>query len=236
MKFLLEENSPLKTEMKLFTEELDRPVNKIIHSYSYTKTFSNTDKDSIPVGSIEFVQSYLDICFCNIYMKPIEVPVYLHDLLNRNYFFTDDLSSLDDKVYFIKDAYKLKSFTDVCRPKDLISQSKLYAVSDPINIISEWRTYVIDGKIENNANYDGDCLVYPDKDLIKEIVKRVSKYDCLESYTIDTAVTYKNETEILEIHPFCAVGLYSSLWGNSLIQAYIDGVRYYINKGYRYDK
>ena len=106
------------------------------------------------------------------------------------------------------------------------SKEHLYQVSEILNVQSEYRVYIIDGEIENVCNYNGDPLVLPDVNFIKKANAIYSiQPDYPKSYTIDVMVSDKG-TSIMEIHPFISVGLYSTLWGSNLLQAYIDGINY----------
>ena len=195
------------------------------------------DKNAVPIGSIEFVEFWLKKYY-NKKMTPIEVPECLRTqyFLKREYnICTGDKMPVTGR-YFIKNIEKLKQGTycgDVANYSDfhIVHYGQKYVVSSEIDIESEWRAYIINNKLENIANYDGNPLVYPDIALINQAIARYSiDNKCPKSYTIDLGVN-KDGTFIIEVHPFTSVGLYSTLWGTSLISAYIDGIEYYKKHG-----
>lgn len=88
---------------------------------------------------------------------------------------------------------------------------------------------MIDKKIENIANYNGDCTIFPDIDLIRKIINLINVNEkWLRSYTIDVMVGSMG-TALIEIHNFTSVGLYSNMWGSNLLYAYKDGIEYELN-------
>lgn len=108
----------------------------------------------------------------------------------------------------------------------------LFALSEYVNIFSEYRVYVIDGKIENICNYNGDCSIFPDSSVINDIIWEIKKHSEMpKSYTIDVMITEKG-TSIIEIHNFVSVGLYGCLWSQELLSAYQDGIDLLL-EGYR---
>jgi hypothetical protein len=62
----------------------------------------------------------------------------------------------------------------------------------------------------------------------------MAKPDYPRSLTIDVMVTDKG-TELIEIHPFVSCGLYGTLWGDSLVYAYRDGIDYVLRHNTRID-
>lgn len=195
------------------------------------------DKNSVPIGSIEFIEFWLKK-YHNKKMTPIEVP----ECLRTQYFLKREYNiCTGDKIpatgrYFIKNIEKLKQGTYCGNAENyadyrIIRLDQKYVVSEEVNIESEWRAYVINNKLENIANYDGNPLIYPDSTLVKQAIARYSiDSQCPKSYTIDLGIN-ESGTFIIEVHPFTAVGLYCALWGASLINAYIDGIEYYKNFG-----
>ena len=80
-------------------------------------------------------------------------------------------------------------------------------VSEIIDIVSEWRVFVFNGEIQHIGNYSGDCMAFPDADIIKEIV-RVYGDEAPKAWTLDVAVTTEGDTVVLECHRFFSCGLY----------------------------
>ena len=102
----------------------------------------------------------------------------------------------------------------------------MFQVSELVDILSEYRVYIIDGQIENVCNYNGSPLIFPDMELVSKANSiYMTKPDYPRSLTIDVMVTERG-TSLIEIHPFISVGLYSTLWSDRLLNAYVDGIRY----------
>jgi hypothetical protein len=218
---------------------------KLLTKNNFPKHFSN----AIPIGTIQFVETYMKI-FHNLEMEnAIEIPPILRkdEFLKRKY----SIVSIDEIPrkgnYFIKDATQLKSFSyngeleyflqDEMFQNDIDTNSKnilkldcnhLYQVSENVNILSEYRVYIIRGKIEGIEFYNGNPCILPDVKLIEKanLLYSIQK-DYPKSYSMDIMVTNRG-TSIIEIHNFTSLGLYSTLWGDDLLYAYIDGIDYLI--------
>lgn len=203
----------------------------------------------VPIGDINFVTKFINHHYGIKKENPIEIPVYLRtdEFLKRDYKFVKakDLPRLGN--YFIKDVDTLKSFTyagellhlnidEILKPAEKKFDTSLrihpntnILVSSIFNIQSEYRVYVISGKIEAICNYNGDVVVFPDVALINKAVQLINQNEkWLRSYTIDIMVG-KEGTAIIEIHNFTSVGLYGTLWGDNLLYAYKQGIDYLIN-------
>lgn len=244
----------LDTEERI-VEELLRQVRYI----DYEKiTLSDLNKDSykqeelIPIGTIDFVTQYLTNVYNIRQENPIEIPKYLRtdEFLKRDYKIVDWENLPDKGKHFIKDASSLKKFgrildldyldittwadvkpsiDDIGFEAAVFNKKHLYQVSSEFDIQSEYRVYVLNHKIENICNYNGDCTIFPDIDLIKKAIALIQYHEkWLKSYTIDVMVGPEG-TALIEIHNFTSVGLYNTLWGQSLIYAYRDGIDYLIN-------
>ncbi len=194
--------------------------------------------DWIPIGDIPFVQAWLKKYKGVDKMPPIEVPEVLREekYLGRSY----DIVSFEDlelKGYkFIKDIDKLKQFSFIGNLGTLDKEdtglfvSKNYLISNVVEIISEYRVFVSDMSIKAIQFYDGDCTVFPDVNLLKEMI---TKYYLVQnrpkSYTMDVAVLKNGRTIILEVHPVTSVGTYGYI-DSDLLDMYKDGIDYYVNQ------
>ena len=207
-------------------------------------------KGLIPIGTIEFVTKYLANTEDFKTEVPIEIPKYLQteEFLHRDYKIVTSDKVPRQGEFFLKDVSQLKCFgslvdtlwLDIDRLFTPIDENKfstelrldsnhLYQVSSKLDIKSEYRVYVINNKISNIINYNGDVTLFPDISIINKanlLIEYNEKW--LKSYTIDIAVGYFG-TALLEIHNFTSVGLYSTLWGANLVDAYIDGIHYLLN-------
>ena len=107
--------------------------------------------------------------------NPIEIPPILRteEFLKRKYSITSYDKIPSKGQYFIKDVSKLKVFsydgdmrffvqTDEkykSKYSLTLNSTHLYQVSEHVNILSEYRIFVLDNEIYSINNYDGDvCL------------------------------------------------------------------------------
>ena len=146
--------------------------------------------------------------------------------------------------YFLKYASKLKQYSMVGNV-DFIHDTRdsdsyfcidgMYVLSEVIDIISEYRVIVSCDSIEGIQYYDGDCTVFPDIQLLKEMVE-LYKVDETRprAYTMDIAVSTRG-TCILEVHPFVSIGTYG-FTSSSLPYMYINGLDYYIKHNKKINK
>lgn len=241
----------LEDEERFIERELRR--NKYTHSYSkmtLEEVESVREQGKIPVGTIQFVTKYLRNNYGIVNENPIEIPPYLRtdEFLKRLYKIVTWEDIPRKGKFFLKDVTELKNFgeiidatfTDIDElfnyvPRNeldctlVLDKTHLFQVSQPFNIKSEYRVYVIGGEIEAICNYNGDPTILPDMQLIKKAVCLINANEkWLRSYTIDVMVGLTG-TAIIEVHNFASVGLYTTQWGSSLPYAYRDGIDYLIN-------
>lgn len=82
----------------------------------------------------------------------------------------------------------------------------LVYASDPIEIISEFRCYVLRREVQAIHCYKGDCTVFPDR---SEILSMVTRFESSPvAYGLDVGVTSKGETVLIEVNDFCCLGNY----------------------------
>jgi hypothetical protein len=165
----------------------------------------------IPIGSIEFVENYL-LTYFNIKLKPLNIP----DSINH-YKFTrrNVINGTEKDIYgkkFVKsnDIIKFKindvDFTGIYDENNIkdIPQGN-YQISDVIDIQSEWRAFVYENKLVGLQNYLGDFTIFPDINLIKEMI--IEYNDAPIAYSLDVGVNYQH-TFIIECHRFYSTGFY----------------------------
>lgn len=210
------------------------------------KNFPKYWASAIPVGTLEFVKSWMEV-FYGHGLNPIEIPPCLRtwEFLKREYRFVHSHDIPKSGTWFIKDASELKLFSTAfsdtveqaysCLGEDengLINgmdSSHIFQVSERLNVLSEYRCYFIDGNLENVCNYNGDMKYYIDLNLVERANSIYSaQADYPNSYSMDVMETDRG-TALIEIHPFVSLGLYSTLWPDKITYAYRDGITYYIN-------
>ena len=161
------------------------------------------------VGSVEFMREV----FSRIGLKNVRVPKNSnreHDVMS--YKVACKMAKTGN--IFIK-PLTIKHFTGVVLDGSNYSQlshvkdGDLVMVYDvfPHPIESEWRVYVLDGKIMDSRNYSGDFMVTPDYSyVINDIRDNRETFPC--SYTIDVGVLTSGESVVVEYNDMWAIGNY----------------------------
>lgn len=240
MKFLLQTMYGKINDVEVFNArdliQNSRTLNSyLLMDYTELKKTNNDYSDWIPIGTLEFVRTWLKKYKGIEEMKPIEVPEILREekYLGRSY----DIVSFEDlelKGYkFIKDIDKLKQFSftgdlgNLDKNDESIFISQNYLISNVVDIMSEFRVFVSDMSIKAIQFYDGDCTVFPNVSLLREMVgKYYLVQDRPKSYTMDIAVLKNGRTIILEVHPVVSVGTYGYS-EYALLNMYNDGIKFY---------
>lgn len=217
--------------------EISNDELSLINNVDFKKEHNIDIKQCIPLGTIEFTNSFFNRFYNIKKMNPVEVPACLRtdEFLKRQYSIIKGNATPKTGRFFIKNVSDLKSFTFCGDIEHLfnsnnnlpnIDNEKFYQVSEIIDIISEYRIYVIQGKIYAVAYYDGDPCIFPDMKLINKanIIYSFQK-DYLKSYTMDVAITDKG-TCILEVHPLFSCGIYQTVLGTDFLQGYKDAMQY----------
>lgn len=195
--------------------------------------FPETYQRAIPLGTIEFVNTFLKI-FHNTEMKPIEVPEVLRvpEFLKREYAIQSCANIPNSGKWFIKDASILKGLKHIGNRENIASfnsslnEEHVYQVSELIDIKSEYRIYFINGKLYTMANYNGNPCMFPDVGLINKANYLYSQTkDYPGSYTMDVAITDKG-TCIIECHVLFSCGLYTTVLGTNFLNGYIEAMQY----------
>ena len=197
------------------------------------------DSEKLPVGTIDFVETYLKNTVSDFTMEsPIEIPKYLRtdEFLKRDYKIVEYKDIPTRGNYFIKDVTKLKNFGrvvsndyDYTALNELCDKTHLFQVSSVYDIRAEYRVYVIAGDLQQISLYNGYATELPDIKLIQKAVNLILYNEkWLKSFTLDVMVG-KEGTAIIEVHNFTSVGLYTTLWCTDLLYAYRDGIDYLVN-------
>lgn len=173
-----------------------------------------TGEKVIPVGDIEFVQSFLPEK-----MLPLEVPACLRRFVARDYDIMKGCEIPNDIMenqgnYFFKDADTLKKWNSSLEIGDVgrfIESDTNYVVSRKVNFLSEYRVFVFEDEVQACQYYIGDPLLFPERKYIETLVSEYSNHKHPEAYTLDVGI-FENKsgycTDIIEVHPFVACGLY----------------------------
>ena len=222
-------------------------------------TYEANNPDVTPVGSIEFVNSFLLKSGENP-LQPINVPDKLKQFaVRKNFrisskeFAGNDVDNLCDvrKIISVLEAQafptpldggKTKLFvkSDECC-KDESFETGIYSakeiadvlnarhgalrlfVSEPIEIVSEWRMFVFASRLRGARPYSGDVFIVPSKCTVDRMI--AAWKDAPRAYTLDVGVTDEGRTVIIEAHNFVSCGLYGFDDFSVLPQMIIAGYR-----------
>lgn len=211
--------------------------NKEEHDYyNYTITddiFEYDFTDYIPIGSVEFVQKFYKKYHNINNIKPINIPELLNkfEYLQRKVWkleIKDKTINAGDKPIFVKDNSKIKGFTDIVKPNCGYPAGD-WIISEIVDdIISEWRSFVFNGKLVGLQNYSGDFLSFPNAAIIYDMI-----YDYKNSpraYTIDVGINSSNKTFLIEIHHFWSCGLYGFADHRIIPQMFISSHKEILNR------
>jgi hypothetical protein len=166
----------------------------------YDLTDETTYPNCIPVGSVEFVIKYLDKYF-NLKPIPKNIPNELMDIewTGRNVLNGTEKDITGFK--FVKSNTKIKGFAEIC---DKAPKGE-YQISDLIEIDSEWRAFIYNGKLAGLQNYSGRFDLFPNVNRINEMIKAYKSQPA--AFTLDVAINSKG-TFIIEVHDFFSCALY----------------------------
>lgn len=202
-------------------------------------------KDMIPVGSLKFVEKFLLDVHGVKSMNCIEVPKILRKdkYLKRRYAVLDKDDLPDSGYYFLKYASKLKDYTyrglieflpkeDLGNGEPYLKEGK-YVISEIVDIVSEYRCFILDDNIEAIQFYDGDFTVMLNQEDISLLREMVAMYSLDKNrpnaYTLDVAIIKDRGLSILEVHPHVSVGLYGYSKSH-LLYSYAYGFDWYVSK------
>ena len=191
-------------------------------------------------GSIPSVFKSFDILKID---KPIPTnyPIELNEFYHRKIWsetLNDSLKNYrNNKNYFIKPKNDYKSFTGFLL-RDNIKQTfkfpKKYGgeyeidCSEEVNFISEFRCYIVNGKLEHIANYFGDEIDI-EKYNYKEIIQSLLTNKMYHNTTLDIGITNENILSIIEHNASfsidsydCPYDIYSKLLINGWKEIYLE--------------
>lgn len=175
----------------------------------YINTPKELTKEDILVGYITdvhkaFKQLGLEIPESIDY--PEELSEYFGRKIEKIQF--NDIFKLE-YPYFIKPT-KYKQFAGkvVREFKDLIGlvDTELYLTKEILDIVSEWRVFIMDGEILGVKHYKGDPFICAKKDKTEEII---SKYKSAPNiYSLDLGILSNGETIVVEVNDGYSSGNY----------------------------
>jgi hypothetical protein len=104
-------------------------------------------------------------------------------------------------------------------------------ISDYMDIVSEWRGYVINGELKGIKHYLGDIRVFPDMSVVD---KAINKYVTGPAgYSIDFGITADGKTILIECNRGYSLGNYGlepTLYSLLLAKCWIEMITNYATK------
>jgi hypothetical protein len=203
MKFLIQTiNGKVKHDFSFTLLESIEFQNWLRNDKSFEVCFTDepTIPNYIPIGSVEFVSKYITDYY-GITPKPKNIPL---ELMGKNWTGRTVINGTEKDIIgekFVKSNDKIKSFTEICKT----APEGNYQISDLIDIKSEWRAFVYEGKLVGLQNYSGEFDVFPNTDKIKAMINAYKTQPI--AFTLDVAIS-NNDTVIIEVHDFFSCGLY----------------------------
>ncbi|MBI6885146.1 ATP-grasp domain-containing protein [Pseudomonas putida] len=125
--------------------------------------------------------------------------------------------SIEDgsRPFFIKPYARAKRFTGFVLTDSMdyrlvgVSRNESIWCSEVISFVSEWRMYVIRGRLVHSGHYGGSHEVKPSGEVVDEAIRLMSSQaGCPASYALDMGVTDTGETALVEVNDAYAIGAY----------------------------
>lgn len=177
---------------------------------------NNSEKIVLPVGSGQFVKKVAALTEVKL-PEPLNIPDSLKPYVGRKTWTVENRAALQESMFpcFVKPSREMKVFTgfvaksmrdfelypDVFKEWD----GELWCSEVMPEILSEWRCYILNGRVFNCSNYQGDSLRFPDRNEIQHLVSMYK--DAPVGYSLDVAVT-KTGTKLIECNDAWSLGYY----------------------------
>lgn len=180
------------------------------------------DIEEVPISNL--VVAYIEdtIKYFNRCGILIPTPLNIPEELNQPYLLKrrvevktiEEFKSDTELPIFIKPYSKVKQFVSgVIHKQDSrltffndLENDTLVLISEYISIASEYRGFVIDGKLESLNHYSGDFRLYPDTKVIEYAINLYKSAPA--GYSIDFGVTTDNKTILIECNDGWSLGSY----------------------------
>lgn len=162
----------------------------------------------VPIGSLEWVESWMQRQFARALPRPIYIP----EALRTPFYLHRDLRLVAGPVprqpqrVFIKQATRYKGIdVQLTDRTDLLSPDE-YWISDVVDFRTEWRAFIYRHQLVGLQNYGGDFTLMPDIAVVQAMIGAYT--DAPVAYTLDVGVLETGETAVVEVHPLVSCGLY----------------------------
>lgn len=195
------------------------------------------EKGDVVFGSVEKCKIAFEI-------NDVETPKYIGYPKELNHFYRREIFEMDySRVmyeplpFFVKPKDEVKRFTGTVVTTEqwktivLNGHEKCkFFVSKVLDISSEWRVFVHKGKIYGCECYDGDRLMFPNAEFIKNAVKVYEESEnSIVSYTIDVGIQPDGTNFVIELNDMWGTGIYGAP-EVEYVDAHIDRWKQILNK------
>lgn len=170
--------------------------------------------DACPVGSVEFVAAWADLVGATL-------PAHMTypECLRRYEFMRRELREgrFSDAVWleFVKPRHRVKEFTGALvydlEPGEQIAAETEVWISEPVVFRSEWRFYILAGRIVGAGRYDDgeEDAIEPHLAIVELAVEEMKAAgEAPEGYALDFGVLDDGRTALVEANDGWALGYY----------------------------
>jgi hypothetical protein len=179
----------------------------------------NHSTNPIVVGGINTIRQVFDDL--HIFQPALDnphecLPGYLgRNVLEMTFFEVEEYSNMGDVFpFFIKPLREHKLFTGyVVRSKHDLLQAKIRCkpeskliVSECVDFVSEYRCFVLNGRLIGSKNYTGDFTISPDYNIIESAIGDYKIQPT--AYSIDFGVTSDGRTLLIEMNDSFGLSAY----------------------------
>lgn len=220
-------NHPLLHEGWNCLEEFKNRKASKIHLY---ETFSQIplDRNTLLIADIDDTKEFFDRMNWNVDMRitqPLDLisSKYWKRWLNTEYVQSKGSYSRNhrripkeengDFPFFVKPAVTKVFPAQICHTEkewkelyESLPDDTELIISEVVNFVSEWRVYVLEGKILGIFNYLGEAYTFPNIKVINKIIQEFKQAPI--GYSLDVGVLDDGETAIVEINDGWSLGNY----------------------------
>jgi hypothetical protein len=170
------------------------------------------NRETMVVGWVEDTIKFFQDMNYNVPLD-LTIPNVLHKekFLKRNVIMVNTFDELKriTKPFFIKPQF-VKAFDHglILNTHDLLKykDNSNFIISDIVDFVTEYRCYIIDKKIVGCYNYLGDFRIYPNLNLVDDMINSFVNQPL--GYSIDVGVLHNGETCLIEVNDGWSLGNY----------------------------
>ena len=199
----------------------------------------NLSEKPIIVANIPLIKKVLPVLGHPV-PEMIDYPAPLEKYLGRKIWSgtLGEIRGRANEGLFVKPKDEQKGFVGVVvnRIDDLIEVAHFQDdynlwISEPVNFVSEWRTYIVNKEITKICNYRGDPFIIPNKDTVYQAYADYENAPC--SFGLDFGVTDDGRTLLVEANDGFALGNYGIF---PVVYATLIETRWYEMTGFNPDQ